>query len=187
MYNWRTYFYVDVVTLLYKLDLKIWIGIFIGLYTISTIEEKGWEMLLKYNWHINTLASIELQLQEKLSLWDEDVWSVIPMFVSCLTPVSVNWYLHWLWSSQTVGETTECCSGNKDLLMTSQKSELILFCQKCHSDQYHNNWNTSNQYKDCQLFSKGRYNLQVIPDKNSDTTWLEYLLNFLDLIRWRKY
>ena len=32
---------VDVVTLLYKLELKIWIGIFIGLYTIARIEEKG--------------------------------------------------------------------------------------------------------------------------------------------------
>ena len=31
---------VDVVTLLYKLELKIWIGILIGLYTIATIEEK---------------------------------------------------------------------------------------------------------------------------------------------------
>ena len=32
---------VYVVTLLYKLELKIWNGIFIGLYTIATIGEKG--------------------------------------------------------------------------------------------------------------------------------------------------
>ena len=31
---------VDIVTLLYKLELKIWIGISIGLYTITTKDEK---------------------------------------------------------------------------------------------------------------------------------------------------
>ena len=31
------------------------------------------------------------------------------------------------------------------------------------------------------------YVLQGIPDKNGDTTWLEYLLNFLGPIRWRKH
>ena len=30
------------------------------------------------------------------------------------------------------------------------------------------------------------YTLKGIPDKDSDTTWLEYLLNFLDPIGWRK-
>ena len=40
MYTRRIYSYVDVATLLYKLELKIWIGICIGLYTIATIEEK---------------------------------------------------------------------------------------------------------------------------------------------------
>ena len=32
---------VDVVTLLYMDELKIWIEILIGLYTNATIEEKG--------------------------------------------------------------------------------------------------------------------------------------------------
>ena len=58
----------------------------------------------------DTLLCIALQLYEKLSLWDQDVWNVISLFASHLTPVSINWYLHWLWSSQTVGETTECHS-----------------------------------------------------------------------------
>ena len=43
-------------------------------------------------------------------------------------------------------------------------------------------WNTSDQYKDFQLFLNGMeswYKLQGIPDKDGDTTQLEYLLNFL--------
>ena len=51
-------------------------------------------------------------------------------------------------------------------------------------------WNSSEQYKDFWLFIKGMeswYMLQGIPDKDSDTTWLEYLLKFLGPIRWRKH
>ena len=50
-------------------------------------------------------------------------------------------------------------------------------------------WNSSEQFEDFHLFIKGmksRYTLQGIPDKAGDTTWLEYLLNFLGPIRWRK-
>ena len=48
----------------------------------------GWES----SWTIlDTLAHIELQLYEKLSLWDQDVWNVILMFALCLAPYSVNW------------------------------------------------------------------------------------------------
>ena len=34
---------------------------------------------------VDTLVSIELQLYEKLWLWDQDMWNVIPLFASCLT------------------------------------------------------------------------------------------------------
>ena len=43
-------------------------------------------------------------------------------------------------------------------------------------------WNSSDQYKDFQLFIKGIegwYMLQGIPATDGDTTQLEYLLNFL--------
>ena len=51
-------------------------------------------------------------------------------------------------------------------------------------------WNTSDQYKDFQPFLNGMeswYKFQGIPDKDGDTTQLEYLLNFLCLIKWRKH
>ena len=51
-------------------------------------------------------------------------------------------------------------------------------------------WNSPEQYKDFQLFIKGMeswYTLRGIPDKDVDTTWLEYLLNFLGPIRQRKH
>ena len=43
-------------------------------------------------------------------------------------------------------------------------------------------WNSSEQFEDFRLFIKGMeswYTLQGIPDKDGDTTQLEYLLNFL--------
>ena len=51
-------------------------------------------------------------------------------------------------------------------------------------------WNSLEQYENFWLFIKGMeswYTLQGIPDKDSDTTWLEYLLNFLGPIGWRKH
>ena len=51
-------------------------------------------------------------------------------------------------------------------------------------------WNSSEQFEDFCLFIKGMeswYTLQGIPDKVGDTTWLEYLLNFLGPIRQRKH
>ena len=50
-------------------------------------------MLLK---SIDSEEFIELQLHEKLSTVRTNVWIVIPLFASCLTPVSVNGNLHWL-------------------------------------------------------------------------------------------
>ena len=46
-------------------------------------------------------------------------------------------------------------------------------------------WNSSEKYEEFQLFIKGMdswYMLQGIPDKDSNTTQLEYLLNFLGSI-----
>ena len=51
-------------------------------------------------------------------------------------------------------------------------------------------WNSSEQFEDFRLFIKGMeswYTLQGIPDKDSDTTRLEYLLNFLGPIGRRKH
>ena len=51
-------------------------------------------------------------------------------------------------------------------------------------------WNSSEQFEDFQLFIKGMeswYTLQGIPDKDGDTTRLEYLLNFLGPIGRRKH
>ena len=50
-------------------------------------------------------------------------------------------------------------------------------------------WNSSEQFEDFWLFIKGMeswYTLQGIPDKDGDTTRLEYLLNFLGPIGRRK-
>ena len=50
-------------------------------------------------------------------------------------------------------------------------------------------WNSSEQFEDFRLFIKGMeswYTLQGIPDKDGDTTRLEYLLNFLGPIGRRK-
>ena len=51
-------------------------------------------------------------------------------------------------------------------------------------------WNSSEQFEDFWLFIKGMeswYTLQGIPDKDGDTTRLEYLLNFLGPIGRRKH
>ena len=79
------FFLVDVVTLLYNYEV-ISIGKYTGIYTIATMDEKcSWSS-------IDTLVLIELQLHEKLSFGDQDMWNVIPLFASYLTPYSVNWY-----------------------------------------------------------------------------------------------
>ena len=97
---------IDVASLLYNAGVKIIIGNYTGVYIIVTIHEK-------VSWcSIDTLELIELQLHEKVSLWDLNLWTVIPLFAFCLTPYSVNWYLNWLLTSHIVGETTECYCGN---------------------------------------------------------------------------
>ena len=52
------------------------------------------------------------------------------------------------------------------------------------------NWNSLEQFEDFHLFIKGMeswYTVQGIPDKDGDTTQLEYLLSFLGPIRQRKH
>ena len=50
-------------------------------------------------------------------------------------------------------------------------------------------WNSSEQFEDFQLIKgmESWYTLQGIPDKDGDTTQLEYLLNFLGPIGQRKH
>ena len=51
-------------------------------------------------------------------------------------------------------------------------------------------WNSHDQYEDFRLFRKGMeswYKLQGIEDMEGDDTQLEYLLNFLGLVGWKKH
>ena len=51
-------------------------------------------------------------------------------------------------------------------------------------------WNSQDQFEDFWLFRKGMeswYKLQSIEEKDGDDTRLEYLLNFLGPIGWKKY
>ena len=52
------------------------------------------------------------------------------------------------------------------------------------------NWNSHDQYEDFRLFRKGMeswYKLQGITDEEGDDTRLEYLLNFLGPVGWKKH
>ena len=51
-------------------------------------------------------------------------------------------------------------------------------------------WNSHDQYEDFRLFQRGMeswYKLQGITEKEGDDTQLEYLLNFLGLVGWKKH
>ena len=51
-------------------------------------------------------------------------------------------------------------------------------------------WNSQDQFEDFWLFRKGMkswYKLQNIPEAEDDDTHLEYLLNFLSPIGWKKH
>ena len=80
-------------------------GITLAFYTIATMEENKWELLLgdNWHWHIN-----------RITIARETVTGVKCHSVVCsrLTPVSVNGDLCWLLITQTVGETCECHSNN---------------------------------------------------------------------------
>ena len=65
------------------LENEILNGIYTGLYTITGIDMRRSLMSLK-------TISVALRL----------------------TPVSVNWYLYWFWSSEAAGEKSECDAGN---------------------------------------------------------------------------
>ena len=99
--HWRIYSSRYLDTLLYKVEV-IWNGNHSSLYKCNNRRE--WMRLLSevqlthWNW-------IELQLHEKVSHWDLNLWNVISLFASHLTAVSVNWYLHWLLITQSAGKT----------------------------------------------------------------------------------
>ena len=66
--------------------------------------ESSWTIL-------DTLALIELQLYEKLSLWDQDVWNVILMFASCLATYIVSWQHNTHWTSQLLKKQLNVVQG----------------------------------------------------------------------------
>ena len=112
MYTWRIYSSRYLDTLLYMDEVSMelnCIGICSSLYTIATIEEKGWDCSQMYNWHCR-VNRIRMKW-EPVNLW-ANVRNAIPMFASCLTPVSVNGNLCWLLITQTARETCECHSCN---------------------------------------------------------------------------
>ena len=85
------------------------IGKYTGLYTHATMEGK----CENCSWMtIDSGELRELQWHEKVSVELTNVWSVIPLFASRLTPVCVNGIYHWLFSHQTAGKTIECHSCN---------------------------------------------------------------------------
>ena len=99
---------VDVVTLLYKLELSMhWKCC--SLYTLATIEEKGWDCSQMYNWH-NVVNRIIMS--ENLSLMRTNVWIAIPLFGVLMPLGGVNGNLYWLFTHQTAEETIECHSCN---------------------------------------------------------------------------
>ena len=65
-------------------------------------------MLLK---SIDNEEFIELLLHEKLSTVKTNVWIVIPLFASHLTPVSVNGNLHWLLLIKQLGNLLNVIPG----------------------------------------------------------------------------
>ena len=97
---------VDLDALLYK-SWSDYIGKYTGFYTNTTMEEK----CENCSWMtIDRLELRELQWHEKVSLGWNNVWSIIPLFASLITPVGVNGNLHWLDAHQTAEETIECHS-----------------------------------------------------------------------------
>ena len=86
MYTWRIYSRWSAL-LDVQVGTEILYGKYTGIYTNATKEEKCKNCSWKT---IDRVVLIELQRHEKLSLEWTNVWSVIPLFASCLTPVSVN-------------------------------------------------------------------------------------------------
>ena len=86
----------------------IYIGKYTGIYIHTTIAWAKWEMLLKT---IDSEEFIELQLHEKLPTVRTNVWIVIPLFASHLTPVSVNDNLHWLLLIKQLGNLLNVIPG----------------------------------------------------------------------------
>ena len=111
-----------------------------GLYTNIWIDWKRHEMTLRCHWINCSWIGCEFFLENSwyTSLYRITIaWETVTLRSRrvkchsnvCLAPYSVNWYHHTHWTSQTVGETTECSSCNQDLLMTSRKKKIILFCR----------------------------------------------------------
>ena len=105
MYTWRIYSSRYLDTLLHKVELK-YIGKMQVYIHSQSKEWEMWELLLTRDY------SIELQLHEKLSHLRLNLWSVIPLFASLITPGGVNGNLCRHLAHQTAGETIEWYSCN---------------------------------------------------------------------------
>ena len=93
---------VDVVTLLYKLEVK-WICIGRMLVYIHSQQrnEKGWDYSQMYNWH-NVVNRITIS--ENLSTMRTNVWIAIPLFGALMPLGGVNGNLYWhFYSSNSWG------------------------------------------------------------------------------------
>ena len=91
--HWRIYSsrYLDTLELNIELN---WICIGNAvIYIQCNNGREMWELLLGANWQKRT-ERITMKW-EPVNLW-ANVWIVIPLFASCLTPVSVNGNHHWL-------------------------------------------------------------------------------------------
>ena len=91
---------------------KSWIRHCIGNAVVYIQRNNGrerWDCSQMYNWHcrVNRIT----MKWEPVNLW-ANVWIVIALFTSRLTPVSVNGNLCWLLITQTARETCECHSCN---------------------------------------------------------------------------
>ena len=106
--HWRIYSSRYLDTLLYKLELNMhWKNV--GLYTIATMEEKGWDCSQMYNWHCS-MNRITMKW-EPVNL-GANVWIAIPLFDALMPLGGVNGNLYWHFSHQTAEETIECHSCN---------------------------------------------------------------------------
>ena len=94
MYTWRIY--SSRITLLYKVELT-WNGNYTGIYTNIWID----------SWHVRYSLTITWQARELRITFKCENWVLRLRCVKChllvcfmVSTTSVNWVLHWLWSSQ---------------------------------------------------------------------------------------
>ena len=111
MFTWRIYSSRDLDTLLHKVEDELnkhWKNA--ALYTLATKDWEMWELLLGVNWQVR-VNRITIAWETVTS--ETDLWSVISLFASLITPGGVNGNLCGHLAHQTAGETIECHSCNQ--------------------------------------------------------------------------